>query len=119
MELAELENDTRVSVKTANEKLSNISLWFKWAKENLYIDQNLFQGVNVKVDKRQEAENARTVYTPEQLNLIFSSTLYTGMLSKSRWYEPGNRVIKDLRYWAPLIGVHTGMRIEEMPAQAF
>jgi len=36
------------------------------------------------------------------------------MLNHSKWHISGNLISRDMRYWVPLISVHTGMRIGEI-----
>lgn len=112
VKLADKANAPRVTYKTANDKLGNISLWFKWAKANLYIEQNLFEGIRVEGSKK--SLDGRAPFSNDQLRRFFSSQFFTGVKSTTRWTQVGDIVFRDLRYWGPLISVHSGMRLEEI-----
>jgi integrase len=55
----------------------------------------------------------RDPYSPEQLSAIFASPLYTGHAEHAR-HAAGKWLIKDARYWAPLIALLAGMRTQEI-----
>jgi integrase len=68
----------------------------------------------VKIQSKTNDKDARYPFTPEQLQKLFSSPLYVGHLSDASRYKPGPLVIKDGKYWIPLIGLFTGMRLGEI-----
>ncbi|MEC7188461.1 MAG: site-specific integrase [Pseudomonadota bacterium] len=56
-----------------------------------------------------------TLLAKNQLLTFFSSPLYTGCQSASRCHLPGKQLLIDLaKYWVPLIGFYTGMRLQEI-----
>ena len=112
VKLADKSDAQRVTYKTANDKLGNISLWFKWAKSNLYVEKNLFEGIRVEGSKK--SLEGRSSFSDDQLRRIFASQFFTGIKSTTRWTKAGNIVFRDMRYWGPLISAHSGMRLEEI-----
>jgi integrase len=56
-------------------------------------------------------------FTVDQLNVLFSSPLFTGCLSGDEWRnvaKPGNVRIRDHRYWVPLVMLFSGARPAEI-----
>lgn len=101
-----------ISSKTANKILSSISGLFNWATKNGYCTDNPAKGIGIAI--RQKPHEERNAFSDDDLNRIFSSPLYTGCASQSRRSAPGSNFIKDERYWLPLIGLYSGMRLEEI-----
>ncbi|MGN6683952.1 MAG: DUF6538 domain-containing protein, partial [Devosia sp.] len=83
-----------------------------------------FQAPALMVRERRRATRGtgRAPFSAEEITAITSCPVYTGSASRQRRYSPGDRVFSDDHiYWAPLISMHTGMRITEIgmlrPAQ--
>lgn len=110
--LAKIDGDKVIAVGSIKDKLKNISLWFGWAKSNKFIKDNHFHGLSVK-DQRSQANN-RSPFTSTDLKTLFAAPRYTGMLSERKWMEQGRLITKNLDYWAPLIAIYSGMRLEEI-----
>jgi integrase len=53
-------------------------------------------------------------YSIDQLNVIFSSPLFTSCRGDGFEAEPGNVRIRNWRYWIGLIGLYTGARLGEI-----
>ena len=51
----------------------------------------------------------------ERLTKLFNSPVWTGCKSKSSRSKPGALVLKDDKYWLPLLGLYHGNRLEEFP----
>lgn len=49
----------------------------------------------------------------ERLKALFSSPIWTGCLSEGRRSRPGRLIVKDEKYWLPLLGLYHGNRLEE------
>ena len=62
----------------------------------------------------QEDDRTRVVYTPEDLKTLFASPLFTGHWRRDRRERAGKVLVKDYKYWFPLIALHSGMRLEEI-----
>jgi integrase len=49
----------------------------------------------------------------EALRKLFVSPVWTGCLSEARRSTPGSQIIKDEKYWLPILGLFHGNRLEE------
>jgi integrase len=61
-----------------------------------------------------EAHDARYSFSKDQLRALFSSPVYAGCKSPARRSEKGGQVIRDGKYWIPLIALYSGMRLGEI-----
>ncbi|HIF25009.1 MAG TPA: site-specific integrase [Micavibrio sp.] len=103
------------SLVTVNNRLTSMVSLFNWAEENdLYTGRNPFSGLMVKNAKQQATK--RHPFSNQELQTLFSCPIYTGCKGESRneRLETGHIVIKDYWYWIPLIGLYTGMRLNEI-----
>lgn len=100
-----------LSATTQNKYLSTVSPLFRWAVQNGYADGNPCDGLFLKVDKQA---NPYPTFTPDELNKIVSSPLFTGFLRDGAEHKPGNVQAADWRKWVPLLCIFTGSRIGEM-----
>ncbi len=111
----------RVKPKTANRHRSAIAGLWEWGQQNEALcagSPNIFDGQHIKVDKRKSAliaqSTRREPWADDHLVNLFKSTVFTGLLSRRNWIQPGSFVIRDERYWGILIGSLSGMRREEI-----
>jgi len=111
-ELAASNNDKTLTAKTADKYLGFVLSFFKWCESEGCISNNPSAGV--KIELKENAKDARFPFTDQQLKVIFSSPQYTGHRSESWRHKPGKLLVKDSLYWAPLIGLFTGMRLGEI-----
>lgn len=63
--------------------------------------------------KKGRTRSGRSMWSGEMLKKLFASPVWTGCLSEARRSLPGERIIKDEKYWLPLLGVYHGNRLEE------
>lgn len=96
-----------ITAKTINKKLSNLSAFFRWLKDQGYIEDNPFTGLSVREVAHRRR---RDPFTPEQLSAIFSGEYYDG--HKSRHEGASWRDLEN--YWIPLIALFSGMRLGEI-----
>lgn len=90
------------SLVTVNNRLIAMTSLFMWGERNdLYNGKNPFLGLAVKNAKVNA--NKRPPFSNQQLQTLFSCPTYTG-----------RTVTKDYKYWIPLIGLYTGMRLNEI-----
>ena len=105
---------TALSRKTQDKYFTMFRQLLIWAVDEGYIVKVPGQGVKVAgVGKSNPAER-RHPYSTEQLKRIFSSPLYTGHKSEKCRHEPGQAVIRDGKFWVPLIALYSGMRMGEI-----
>lgn len=87
------------------------------------IDRDIIEGPNpcagikparwcVEVDKLKIP--AKRPFSISELQRVFDHPWFAGVRSKSRCYDEGKLLLNDMRYWAPVLAAHTGMRAGEL-----
>ncbi|MGI9569174.1 MAG: site-specific integrase, partial [Desulfobulbia bacterium] len=103
-----------MSPKTANKRLTAITTFFNWVlATHDDIERNPFDKIRIifKSDIRRE----RKAFTIEELNTIFHSPIYTGCKTLKHWKQSGKIIPKEsAKFWIPLIGLFSGMRLGEI-----
>jgi hypothetical protein len=104
----------RMTDKTAKRHLSTLSQFFKhavnrgkmsMAQRAELIDEHGFKSADGARDQRDNWE-------VDELKTLFSSPVYTGCHAFRR-SQPGTDIIRDAKFWLPLLGLHQGGRLEE------
>ena len=86
-----------------------VTSMFNWAKlEGKATIDNPLKGLAPKGDK-----GTREAFTPDDLKTLFHSPLYTGHWRADRRERPGTELVKDHKFWLPLVALHSGLRVEE------
>lgn len=102
-----------LSDRTVNRYLSSLSAFCSWAEVNGYIPANPCTGMALPKERR-----AKTLpFTSEQMNILFTSPLFAGAQSETEWRlisRPGDVLIRDHRFWVPLIMLFSGARPGEI-----
>lgn len=98
--------------KTAQKYLDNLHTFFNWAMEEGYIDKR--PGKSIKLKKKASAIDARHPFSEDQIAALFSSPAFLGHLTKEQRSKSGTILIRDGKYWVPLLGLFTGMRLGEI-----
>ncbi|MGE5538060.1 MAG: DUF6538 domain-containing protein [Gemmatimonas sp.] len=96
----------------ANAYLASISSFLSWCVKQGYIADN--PALKIKLPETVRAIDKRSPFTVDQLNRIFRAPVYTGMRSKFFWSRPGIVREKGSKYWIPLVGAFSGMRLGEI-----
>jgi len=103
-----------LSSKSVNGFFNILTSFFTWA--NIHNDEaiaNPVFGLNVKDAK--SVRNKREPFSVDELKKIFQAPIYTGCQSAQKWGASGNIILKkNARYWVPLIGLFSGMRLGEI-----
>ena len=102
-----------LSDRTVNRYLSSLSALSVWAVSNGYMENNPVIGMTLP----KERQSKTFPFTSDQLNSLFRSPLFTGAQSDTAWRmisRPGNVLIRDHRFWVPLIMLFSGMRPGEI-----
>jgi integrase len=110
-----------VKPKTFNRHFSALNPMWEWAigVEALppgaaSIFANLFVAQKKRKEGGERASEQRPMWTTPHLATILSTPLFLGCRSRLFCRNPGENVFRDERYWGILLGVHTGMRREEI-----
>ena len=90
---------------TTVKNLGLIKSIFDVACSNALIGSNPFK--DIKLIKPSRQEKSRLPFTPQELESIFSSPVY------SQGYRPAGGA-GEAAYWLPLIALYSGMRLEEI-----
>jgi integrase len=102
-EILKMDVDVPLSKTSVEKYMIRIGAFLKWAAKHKYIEANFADGLTVlKKDRKEEEE--RDAYSEEDLQRLIGSPLYT---SPRREDHPE-------RYWIPLIGLYSGMRLNEI-----
>lgn len=102
-----------LSDRTVNRYLSSLSAFCSWAEANGYIASNPCSGMALP----KERGSKTLPFTSDQMNTLFRSPLFAGCESEAAWRyisKPGPVLIRDHRYWVPLIMLYSGARPGEI-----
>ncbi|MDB4442264.1 tyrosine-type recombinase/integrase [bacterium] len=93
------------SITTINDKyLCFVKALFTYAKDNHYIKDNPAEGISIKDSRKKKAHTKQDAFTREDLSKLFCESPEFG---KDELEQPHY-------FWIPLIGLFTGMRLEEI-----
>jgi integrase len=110
------EADLGLAPSTMKRHLKSIELVLQRAKSeghDLHPDLDLSR-LQPKVKSRTQAHKRRSVFRFEELQKLFGHTVWTGCRSEGRRHLKGNQVIKDAKFWVPLMLAYTGARRAEI-----
>jgi integrase len=93
----------RMSPETANAYLATLQGALEFAVREGYVTRNVARGITFK-NPTYNPRNARHPFSPEQLEKIFNSTKFLEAKLSA----------KPARFWVPLLGLTTGMRLGEI-----
>ena len=85
-----------------------------------WINRNPFRGLRIakpSADRKKHISAGETyaAFSVDQLNKVFALPLFTGCINdENGCHQPGPNIIRRHRYWAPIIGLWTGMRMNEI-----
>jgi integrase len=109
------EQEPPITGKTVNRHLSMVSSFYRWAGTHGFgVPEDGASKLMVKKRRKHTARQERDPFSPSELAILFGSPLWTGCRSEGRRLEQGSLIIKDARYWVPLISVYAGLRLEEV-----
>ncbi len=104
---------TGLSPATVNGYMTKLSALLTWAVNEGFIDRNPARGLGV-VDTTNRRDK-RKPFSPKQLQAIFTAPLYVGCQDDEYGYaKPGDACPRRGRFWVPLIGLFSGMRLNEI-----
>ncbi len=115
--LAIASDKQKMTITTLDKHLRSVKSVFKTSNQYhdtvINLDQ-LFGGQQFSKKVRQP--DTRERWTVDELNKLFLTPQWTGTASEkcSVRYNAGNKIIKDAYWWLPIIGIYTGMRLEEI-----
>ena len=102
-----------LTAKTIARHLSALSGLFSWAEQQ-GLRNELNPAHRFKLKAAGGTAPKRRPWRSHELATLFRSPIWTGCESAGQGAEPGSYVIRDARYWLPLMALFTGMRLEEI-----
>lgn len=111
---ANQENLPRISQATVNHLLFRVTAIFSWAERQWLIERTPAKRIAVRANK-SIAGYKRRPFSLDQLKAIFTTPLYTGCRNDFiLFYKPGPNRPRKHRFWVSLIGLFSGLRLNEI-----
>ena len=101
-----------ITQKTIKRHFSALSTLWTAAVAEGEARENIFSGHRF-VATRKPSEQ-RDMWERAELARLFATPIWTGCASPTRRTTPGSLILRDEKFWLPLIAVFTGMRQEEI-----
>jgi len=102
-----------ISPANANTYLNKLCGVLNWAVKEEFIGRNPAKGLRL-ADRTSKREKRRP-FSAVQLKLIFDAPIYTGCRDDRNGYAaPGDQRPRGTRFWVPLLGLFTGLRLNEI-----
>ena len=111
---ADQKDAVRVSDKTVKRHLSALSQFFKFCFDKGHLTHAEWKNLVGNHSFRDEgaARDQRDQWLPEELVKLFGSPVWQGSHAFFR-SQPGQHIIRDWRFWLPLLALFHGARLEE------
>lgn len=110
--ITQSEEHERLSMKTMKRHFSALGRFFEYLRKcGEYPGDNPAHGF--EFPDKQRARDKRSMWNDEQIAQLFTTPVWTGCLSETRRSQPGHLILKDEKYWLPLLGAFHGNRLEE------
>lgn len=105
----------RIKPKTADYIFQPVKAFFGWAisVEGL-IETNPASAIKLVVGQQKKGERSRRPFEPDEIRKLFSWPTFTGCQSEHRRDLPGTKIVRDGKYWLPILGYYTGCRLGEL-----
>lgn len=81
------------------------------------VDRDLIaKNIAANMMKKPKVSDSRFAYGADDIATIFSTPLFNGFLGKATGYRkvPGPNLVRDHKYWLPIMALWTGARLEEL-----
>ncbi|WP_158044862.1 site-specific integrase [Skermanella pratensis] len=109
--------ERRLAMKTINKHLDKIKGLLRWLAETKKVPINrdllaLKLRYGVKEFDRS-ARNDRDAFLNAELRELFASPAWSGCAGDHHRHRRGKHVVKDAKYWLPLMMAHQGLRLGE------
>jgi integrase len=105
----------RIAPKTAAVIFEPAKAFFRWCHSSEgMIDADPASGVRIDTPPCTVKEKPRRPFTADELTVLFGAPIFVGCKSRSRRYDPGCLVMRDAKYWLPILGFYTGCRLGEL-----
>lgn len=103
----------RLAMKTIKRHFAALGRLFDHLRKRGEITgENPAHGFDFPVGKAR-ANEGRQMWEGDKLKALFLSPVWTGCASGGRRSTPGDVIIRDEKFWLPLLGLYHGNRLEE------
>lgn len=104
-----------MAADTANDYLRTLGGLFRYAINEGWLTKNPADGLLIRSEKKVRAKDKRLPFSDDDLRAIFAAPLYRGCKDDEAGYAvEGTKIVRRGRFWAPLIALFTGMRLNEI-----
>ncbi|MBO9464131.1 site-specific integrase [Tropicibacter sp. R15_0] len=104
----------KMGYETQKKRFDFFKRFVAWMVAEEYLPKVPGADIKLLVKKPPKGKPKRLPYSPEQLHQIFQTPIYTGRSSVARSGVKGDLLMKDGRYWVPVIALFAGMRSGEI-----
>lgn len=111
-ELPDGQKQPPLTQKTIKRHFAALSTLWGEAIATGHATENIISGFKFAAVKR--AVDERDQWSATELKALFGSPVWSGCLSAGRRSQPGQQIIRDDKFWIPLITLFSGMRLEEI-----
>ena len=102
-----------INAANLNAYINRFGAVMHWAIDEGYIDRNPLKGL--KLPDPVKRRDKRKPFSVEQLRRIFAAPIFTGCQDDERGYAIAGPVCpRRSRFWVPLIGLYSGLRMNEI-----
>jgi integrase len=102
----------RLAMKTIKRHFAALGSLFTY-----FIERGQYEGNNpahgFRFPQKGRPSQKRDAWGAEKLRQLFASPVWTGCKSTWERSKPGSVILKDDKYWLPLLGIYHGNRLEE------
>lgn len=111
---ADMQGAERIVEKTVKRHLSALAQFFRSAVDAGHITVAAHAELFAKRRFRPStgARTQRDAWTPDGLKALFASPIWTGCHPQRR-ASPGSEIIRDAKFWIPILALFQGCRLEE------
>ena len=110
-DLAE-EGEPGWALQTQKKYFSGVKAFFDWAEREDQIPVSPVRKIGVEGKATTSGGDRR--FSEEALKALFTSPQWTGHFSKGRRSRPGDTLVRDGKFWIPLVALYGGMRLGEI-----
>lgn len=104
----------KMGYETQKKRFDFFKRFVAWLVAEEYLPKVPGADIKLLVKKPPKGKPKRLPYDADQLQRIFKTPIYTGRQSVAHSGMPGDLLLKDGRYWVPVIALYAGMRSGEI-----
>jgi integrase len=108
--------EKRITDKTLKRHHSALAQFFRYAMDRGHLDHGQFTALvsDHRFKASKGAKTQRDPWSPDELTKLFASPVWTGADGSSRRSRPGPHIVRDGKFWLPILALFHGARLEEL-----